>query len=95
MHILPEDIPGKVSLRPARQLKRGQTLLKANWRPTIFLAPYSSNIQLHLSSETEMYSIAEYATCKRTKVTLTGYITKLQKVKFIQVTNVRLNITYR
>ncbi len=38
MHILPEDIPGKVivSLRPARQLKRGQTLLKANWRPTNF-----------------------------------------------------------
>lgn len=38
MHILSEDIPGKVvvSLRPARQLKQGQTLLKANWRPTKF-----------------------------------------------------------
>lgn len=94
MHILPEDIPGivVVSLRPARQLKRGQTLLKANWRPTNVLAPYSSNTQLHLSTETEMYSII-YA--KRPKVTLTGYITKLQKFKFIQVTNVRLKITYR
>lgn len=59
-HILPEDIPGNsvVSLRPARQLKWGQTLF---WKLTggqlIFLAPYSSNIHLQLASEIEMYSI--------------------------------------
>lgn len=58
-HILPEDIPWNfvVSLRPARQLKRGQTLF---WKLTggqliFFLAPYSSNI--HLASEIKMYSI--------------------------------------
>lgn len=67
---------------------RTNTLLKVNWRPTYF---FFSTVFIQYPPRLWNKNV-QYRYAERPKVTITGYITKLQN--FIQVTNVWLSITY-